>query len=606
MHRMSNAAYHDFVHRVLDRAHITGREILRIGSAHLEPSLRLIAKAYGAVSYVGVDFELGPNGGKTCRVEDLLAKFGPESFDLLICSELLQHVDDWRAAIAVFKRIIRPHGSILITTRSLALPTPPFPHALIDLPHGAMQPAPECADPEKASIFGEPRADTSKPHWRYELSDMEALFSDFEIATLEADPSEPGVFLLAKKPEDFQERDLWEWPLFSVTANRRVTTKQRKPPGSLEGEAKSLHHLFDEFYFDFYEATCRLPYRRTEEWLKFFATIADRIVQEINPQTVLDAGCAKGFLVEAFRDRGVEAFGLDISEYAISQCREDIRPYCWVASAVDPFPRRYDLIVCIEVLEHLPKQDAEIAVVNLCKHADDILFSSTPDDFTECTHINVQPFEYWAGLFAKQGFYRDADFDASFIAVQATRFRKVTGPVHSVIRAYERRLWAQLREVHALRQFHYEVTVGKHKLEGQLAEAAKGQQRLEAELRAAAEQTQRLDTLLNEAAQETPRLKREVEERDAKVERLQASMEAKDSRIDHLAAELREIQSGLGWMLLSAYSRAKNRWLSPGSKIRALYDAIVSGVKLGLSRGFGALFRKIAARLRRHHANDSR
>jgi chromosome segregation ATPase len=202
-------------------------------------------------------------------------------------------------------------------------------------------------------------------------------------------------------------------------------------------------------------------------------------------------------------------------------------------------------------------------------------------------------------------------------------------------------MWAQLREVHALREFHYEMTVGKHKLEGQLAEAGKDRQRLEGELRAAtqeteglqaqlaeagkdrqrlegelraateqtqrleahlteaAEEQQRLDALLIDAAQETQRLKREITERDAKVERLQVSMDAKDLRIDRLEDDLREIQSSLGWTLLSAYTRAKNRWLPPGSRLRALHNAIVSGVKLGLSQGFAALFRKVAARLRR-------
>jgi hypothetical protein len=217
----------------------------------------------------------------------------------------------------------------------------------------------------------------------------------------------------------------------------------------------------------------------------------------------------------------------------------------------------------------------------------------------------VQPFEYWAGLFAKHGFYRDADFDASSIARHATRFRRVTGPVFPVIRAYERTMWAQLREVHALREFNYEVTAGKHKLEGQLAEAGKDRQRLEAHLTEAAEEQQRLDILLNETTQETQRLKREVTERDAKVERLQTSMEAKDLRIDHLADDLRQIQSSLGWTLLSAYTRAKNRWLPAGSRLRALHDAVVRSLKLGLSQGFAALFRKVAARLRRRRANDS-
>jgi hypothetical protein len=82
-----------------------------------------------------------------------------------------------------------------------------------------------------------------------------------------------------------------------------------------------------------------MPYERNEHWLTFFGAIADSIVQEIQPDSVLDAGCAMGFLVEALRQRDVEAFGVDISEYAIEKIHPDIQPFCWVGSVVQPFPR---------------------------------------------------------------------------------------------------------------------------------------------------------------------------------------------------------------------------------------------------------------------------
>ena len=87
----------------------------------------------------------------------------------------------------------------------------------------------------------------------------------------------------------------------------------------------------------------------------FFGGVADRIVQDLAPRSVLDAGCALGLLVESLRDRNVEAYGVDISEYAISQVRSDIAAFTWQGSITDPLPRRYDLIVSIEVLEHLPR-----------------------------------------------------------------------------------------------------------------------------------------------------------------------------------------------------------------------------------------------------------
>ena len=66
---------------------------------------------------------------------------------------------------------------------------------------------------------------------------------------------------------------------------------------------------FDEYY---YAHCCGDPYERTEALLTFFGGIADRLVADVAPKTVLDAGCAIGLLVEALRQRGVDATGIDM------------------------------------------------------------------------------------------------------------------------------------------------------------------------------------------------------------------------------------------------------------------------------------------------------
>ena len=201
--------------------------------------------------------------------------------------------------------------------------------------------------------------------------------------------------------------------------------------------------IYNEYY---YRHDCGAPYERSPEWLNFFAGIAEKITQRINPGSVLDAGCAMGFLVEGLRERGVEAFGLDISDYAIQKVHENIKSYCQVGSVLDPLPRRYDLIVCIEVFEHLQPNTCEQAIENLCKASDDILFSSTPMDYYEITHFNVQPPDYWADLFAIHGFVRDVDFDASFITPWAVRFRRNNEQLHQIVRNYERKFWLLWKE----------------------------------------------------------------------------------------------------------------------------------------------------------------
>ena len=110
--------------------------------------------------------------------------------------------------------------------------------------------------------------------------------------------------------------------------------------------------FFDAYYYH-HGCGCR-PYQRDEVWLNFFDQIASRIIEQFDPKTVLDAGCAWGFLVEAFRKRGVEAYGVDVSEYAIQNVHPEMKSYCWVGSVTESFPQKYGLITCIEVLEHMP------------------------------------------------------------------------------------------------------------------------------------------------------------------------------------------------------------------------------------------------------------
>lgn len=231
--------------------------------------------------------------------------------------------------------------------------------------------------------------------------------------------------------------------------------------------------LYDAYYF---AHGCGEPYQRSEVWLNLFNAFAERIVRDIQPGTVLDAGCAMGFLVEALRNKGIDAWGVDISEFAIGKVAPDIKEYCWTGSITEPFPRSYDLIVSIEVLEHLPKEESERAVGNLCRYSDDILFSSTPNDYKEVSHFNVQPPEYWAELFAQEGFYRDVDFDGSFITPWTVRFRKVNEPLHRIIRNYERKYWLLWKENTDLRNLTLEMRedLSDHEVNPQESEKTSG------------------------------------------------------------------------------------------------------------------------------------
>lgn len=181
---------------------------------------------------------------------------------------------------------------------------------------------------------------------------------------------------------------------------------------------------------DYYKTHCGpLPYGRdTPEFVAFFGDVADRIVFGLRPKRVFDAGCAMGLLVEALWDRGTEAHGRDVSDYAIGQARPDMREFCAVGTVADPIEGAYDLVTSIEVLEHMPEGEALEAIASMARASDRILFSSSPDDHDEPTHCNVRPIRYWLDRFAAAGFAPVLDFDASFLTPHAYLLERVPGP----------------------------------------------------------------------------------------------------------------------------------------------------------------------------------
>ena len=267
---------------------------------------------------------------------------------------------------------------------------------------------------------------------------------------------------------------------------------------------------FGEYY---YANCCGITYDKVN-FEPFFAQIADRIVSDIGPKTVLDAGCAKGFLVEALRKRQVDAWGIDISEHAIGCVAPEMQPYCRIASATEPLARDYDLIVCQEVLEHLSLADACRALENLCGHTKDVLFSSCPNDFREPTHMNVQPPEFWALEFARLGFRRDVDFDTSFITSWASRYRKAQDPIWRVIGDYERKFWHMTQEYGGMRQ-----TLLRQQAD--LVGQQKAIEQVRQEIRDAQEMGRKKENQLMDAQKQSQELQRHLEEKERAVQEAQ-------------------------------------------------------------------------------------
>lgn len=187
---MCNSACLDFGRTKLTRSDVTGKRVIEIGAVDINGSLRPAVEALSPTEYLGIDIAEGPGVDEVCNVYDLVERYGAESFDVAISSEMIEHVHDWRKAISQIKHILRPNGVLVMTTRSIGFPYHDFPF----------------------------------DYWRYELDDMRAIFSDMTIEALEPDTDDPGVLVKARKPTDFVENDLSDHALFSMVTNERSKT----------------------------------------------------------------------------------------------------------------------------------------------------------------------------------------------------------------------------------------------------------------------------------------------------------------------------------------------------------------------------------------------
>ncbi len=124
--------------------------------------------------------------------------------------------------------------------------------------------------------------------------------------------------------------------------------------------------------------------------------------------TCVDYGCAKGFLVHALRIIGCDAYGEDISEYAVTNCHPEVEEYISL-----PNEKKYDLLICKDVLEHIEVKDIPGVLENFKDKSHQFFFTiplGDNDRFrireyeVDITHVTKKDEEWWINMFESQGF----------------------------------------------------------------------------------------------------------------------------------------------------------------------------------------------------------
>jgi SAM-dependent methyltransferase len=144
--------------------------------------------------------------------------------------------------------------------------------------------------------------------------------------------------------------------------------------------------------------------------------IVEYLYTNYEPKSVIDIGCGLGAWLQNFQEKGVKhIFGIDGSWIN----REDLyidSQYFLEADLRKDFAldNKFDLLLCLEVAEHLEEKYAENLISNLTKMSDMVVFSAAIPGQGGQNHFNEQPPQYWLGVFDKFGFYLYEDFRDKF------------------------------------------------------------------------------------------------------------------------------------------------------------------------------------------------
>jgi len=150
-------------------------------------------------------------------------------------------------------------------------------------------------------------------------------------------------------------------------------------------------------------------YRHTESVhnLETPRHVVPEIVRQLQPKSVLDVGCGIGTWLKVFEEQGVvDILGLDGEHVDRSLLKINPNQFkvqnlltTWSLS------RKFDLVVSLEVAEHLPEHVSDSFVETLVKHGNSILFSAAIPKQDGQNHLNEQWPSYWQEKFRKHGFY---------------------------------------------------------------------------------------------------------------------------------------------------------------------------------------------------------
>jgi len=154
----------------------------------------------------------------------------------------------------------------------------------------------------------------------------------------------------------------------------------------------------DEFYTDG-------GFSETDRTAKL---VTSYLMEKYAPDSVFDVGCGMGNYLTYFAAAGCFVFGIDGSSSGVARVPQTVLAIQHDLRTPFVSNRRFDLVMSIEVAEHLPNRSAATLVRSICESACGlVLFTAAPPGTPGTDHINCRPRTYWDKYFNAHDFAHD-------------------------------------------------------------------------------------------------------------------------------------------------------------------------------------------------------
>lgn len=134
------------------------------------------------------------------------------------------------------------------------------------------------------------------------------------------------------------------------------------------------------------------------------------------PTSVIDLGAGTGMYLTNFKTS--EKKGIDFSSIAVDFAEKIGHPEVVVGDlrSTNFSENKYDLTLCLEVIEHIGSEYEEVILKNICSTSDTLVVSIAGVGQAGEDHVNLKPMCYWTDEFKKRGFERDYFDEVKIVA----------------------------------------------------------------------------------------------------------------------------------------------------------------------------------------------